>query len=123
MWSGRRASSSRVTGAGHGGPRGRGRTTPPCSPTARPTGGSNRWPSRPTGGRYNAAPQSPLTDPDTKAGKAFRAVRVLAGDTATGQPTAEYVYLLEDVASFDPVAKGDQSEIKISALAWHQPDC
>ena len=55
--------------------------------------------------------------------QAFRAVRVLAGDTATGQPTAEYVYLLEDVASFDPVAKGDQSEIKISALAWYQPDC
>jgi len=87
---------------------------PPCSPSARPTGGSNRWPSRPTGGRNNAAPQSPLTDPDTKDGKAFRAVRVLAGDTATGQPTAEYVYPLEDVASFDPGAKGDQSEIKIS---------
>src|SRR5690348_10331601 len=29
---------------------------------------------------------------------------------------------LEDVAGFDPGAKGDQSEMKLSALAWYGPD-
>ena len=62
--------------------------------------------------------QSPLADPDAKSGKTSRAVRVLAVDTATGRPTAEYVYPLEDVAGFDPGAQGDQSQMKVSAMAW-----
>jgi len=76
----------------------------------------------PDGRTLYATLQSPLARPDTKTGKASRAVRVLAVDTATGQPTAEYVYPLEDVTGFDPGAKGDQPEIKISALAWYGPD-
>jgi hypothetical protein len=76
----------------------------------------------PDGRTLYAALQSPLADPDAKTGKASRAVRVLALDTATGRPTAEYVYPLEDVTGFDPGAKGDESEMKISALAWYGPD-
>ena len=76
----------------------------------------------PDGRTLYAALQSPLAQPDTKTGKASRAVRVLAVDTTTARPTAEYVYPLEDVTGFDPGAEGDQSEIKISALAWYGPD-
>jgi hypothetical protein len=76
----------------------------------------------PDGRTLYTALQSPLARPDDAAGKTSRAVRVLAVDTATGRPTAEYVYPLEDVAGFDPGAKGDESAMKISAMAWYGPD-
>lgn len=69
-----------------------------------------------------AAVQSPLANPDGDAAETSRSVRVLALDTATGEPTAQYVYRMEDVAGFDPAAEGDQSEMKISGLAWYGPD-
>jgi hypothetical protein len=72
----------------------------------------------PDGTTLYTAVQSPLADPDAKSGKTSRAARVLAVDTATGRPTAEYVYPLEDVAGFDPGAQGDQSQMKVSAMAW-----
>ena len=72
----------------------------------------------PDGTTLYTAVQSPLADPDAKTGKTSRAARVLAVDTATGRPTAEYVYPLEDVAGFDPGAQGDQSQMKVSAMAW-----
>ena len=72
----------------------------------------------PDGTTLYTAVQSPLADPDAKTGKTSRAARVLAVNTATGRPTAEYVYPLEDVAGFDPGAQGDQSQMKVSAMAW-----
>lgn len=71
----------------------------------------------PDGRTLYAALQSPLDNPPG-TGARSRAVRVLALDVATGRPTAEYVYRMEDVAGFDPAAKGDQSAMKVSALAW-----
>jgi hypothetical protein len=80
----------------------------------------------PDGHTLYAALQSPLALPGDKAGKKAgsrsRAVRVLALDTASGRPTAEYVYPLQDVAGFDPSADGDESAMKISAMAWYGPD-
>jgi hypothetical protein len=76
----------------------------------------------PDGRTLYAALQSPLADPDENAGQTSRAVRVLAVDTTTGRSTAEYVYPLEDVTAFDPGAKGDQSQMKVSAMAWYGPD-
>jgi hypothetical protein len=76
----------------------------------------------PDGRTLYTALQSPLTDPGEIAGKPARAVRMLAVDTANGRATAEFVYPLEDVTGFDPGAKGDQSQMKISALAWYGPD-
>jgi hypothetical protein len=68
------------------------------------------------------AVQSPLANPDKDTAVKARSVRILALDTATGQPSAEYVYRLEDVTGFDPGAAGDQSDMKLSALAWYGPD-
>jgi hypothetical protein len=76
----------------------------------------------PDGRTLYAALQSPLVNPDRDTAKKSRAVRVLAVDTSTGQPSAEYVYRLEDVTGFDPGAEGDQSQMKVSALAWYGPD-
>ena len=72
----------------------------------------------PDGKTLYTAVQSPLADPGQDTAQTSRTVRVLAVDTATGRPTAQYVYPLEDVAGFDPGAKGDESEMKISAMAW-----
>ena len=69
-----------------------------------------------------AAMQSPLVNPDKDTAAKSRVIRVLALDVATGKPSAEYVYLAEDVAAFDPGAQGDQSEMKISAMGWYGPD-
>lgn len=76
----------------------------------------------PDGRTLYTALQSPRTYPDETAGKSSRAVRVLAVDTATERATAEFVYPLEDVTDFDPGAKGDQSKMKVSALAWYGQD-
>jgi hypothetical protein len=63
--------------------------------------------------------QSPLSNPDDKAGEASRSGRILAVDTASGRPVAEYVYALEDAAAFDPaLGDGDQNEVKLSGLVW-----
>ena len=76
----------------------------------------------PDGHTLYAALQSPLGLPNDKQGGNSRAVRVFAFDLNTGQATAEYVYPLEDVNRFDKGADGDQSEMKISAMAWYGPD-
>ena len=76
----------------------------------------------PDGHTLYAALQSPLGLPNDKQGENSRAVRVFAFDLNTGQATAEYVYPLEDVTHFDKGADGDQSEMKISAMAWYGPD-
>jgi len=66
--------------------------------------------------------QSPLALPDPDAGGRSRVVRLIAFDMATGRATAEYVYPLEDVTGFDKGADGDESDMKISGLAWYGPD-
>jgi hypothetical protein len=63
--------------------------------------------------------QSPLSNPDDQTGDASRSGRILAVDTASGRPVAEYVYALEDAAAFDPALEdSDQSEVKLSGLIW-----
>lgn len=42
--------------------------------------------------------QTPLANPDRAASDSSDVIRILGIDTATGQPVAEYVYLLEDPA-------------------------
>jgi hypothetical protein len=63
--------------------------------------------------------QSPLSNPDEDTGEASRAGRILAVDTATGAPVAEYVYRFEAAPAFDPsLKKKDQNEMKLSGLVW-----
>jgi hypothetical protein len=50
------------------------------------------------------------------------AARIIAFNTQTGQPTAEYVYDMEIVNSFDRRVGGDQSEMKISGMSWYGPN-
>lgn len=76
----------------------------------------------PDGHTLYAALQSPLALPNDDAGGQSKVVRVIAFDTGTGRATAEYVCPLADVTGFDPGADGDQSEMKISSLAWFGPD-
>jgi hypothetical protein len=76
----------------------------------------------PDGRTLYAALQSPRSYPDETAEASSRAVRILAVDTATERATAEFVYPMEDVSGFDPGAKGDQSTMKLSALAWYGQD-
>lgn len=76
----------------------------------------------PDGGTLYAMLQSPLALPDETEGGKSRAVRLLAISSQTGKPTGEYVYPLDDVNQFDPSAKGDESEMKISGMAWYAPD-
>jgi hypothetical protein len=76
----------------------------------------------PDGRTLYAALQSPLGLPDPDAGGRSLAVRLIAFDIGSGRPTGEYVYPLEAVTGFDPGADGDQSEMKISAMAWYGPD-
>ncbi|HEX4247726.1 MAG TPA: esterase-like activity of phytase family protein [Pseudonocardia sp.] len=76
----------------------------------------------PDGHTVYASLQSPLALPNDKAGGNSRTVRLFAFDINTGQATAEYAYPLEDVNRFDEGAGGDQSEMKISAMAWYGPE-
>ncbi|WP_206060609.1 esterase-like activity of phytase family protein [Nonomuraea basaltis] len=65
------------------------------------------------------AVQSPLANPDKKTGKASRVARILRVDLRTGQPTGEWAYKMQDVATFDPAA--EQGDMKISALTVLKP--
>jgi hypothetical protein len=65
-----------------------------------------------------AVVQSPLSNPTKKAGEASRNSRILAVNTATGEPVAEYVYRFQDVAEF---GDDDQDEMKLSGLVWIDP--
>ncbi|MEM9091790.1 MAG: esterase-like activity of phytase family protein [Cyanobacteria bacterium P01_F01_bin.53] len=47
-------------------------------------------------GIFHAFIQTPLNNPDRDAGDASSVIRVLGIDPATGEPVAEYVYLLQD---------------------------
>lgn len=76
----------------------------------------------PDGATLYAMLQSPLALPDETEGGKSRAVRLLAVSTQTGRPTAEYVYPLDDVNAFDPSAKGDESEMKVSGMTWYGPN-
>lgn len=63
--------------------------------------------------------QSPLANPDDDAGEDSRAGRILAVDSASGEPVAEYVYPFEAAEGFDPsMDDNDQDEMKLSALVW-----
>ncbi|MEZ0075816.1 esterase-like activity of phytase family protein [Planotetraspora sp. GP83] len=64
------------------------------------------------------AVQSPLANPDKKTGKKSRVGRILTFDLRSRTVTGEYAYQLEDVTTFDPKVNGDQSEMKISGLAY-----
>lgn len=76
----------------------------------------------PDGRTLYTALQSPLALPNAEAGGSSLVVRLLAFDIGSGRPTGEYLYPLETVTGFDPGADGDQSEMKISAMAWYGPD-
>jgi hypothetical protein len=76
----------------------------------------------PDGGTLFAAMQSPLSVPSLAAGNQSRQVRLISFSTATGQPTAEYVYPMEAVGSFDRGMGGDQSEMKVSGMSWYGPN-
>lgn len=64
------------------------------------------------------AVQSPLANPDKKAAKKSRIGRILTFDLRHRKVTGEYPYRFEDVTTFDPKVNGDQSEMKISGLAY-----
>ncbi|MBO3751771.1 esterase-like activity of phytase family protein [Streptosporangiaceae bacterium NEAU-GS5] len=64
------------------------------------------------------AVQSPLQNPDKKTGDASRIARILTFDIRAKKVTGEYAYQFEDVKTFDPKVNGDQSEMKISGLAY-----
>jgi hypothetical protein len=76
----------------------------------------------PDGATLYAMLQSPLALPDETEGGKSRATRLVAVSTQTGKPRAEYVYPLDDVNTFDPSAKGDESEMKISGMTWYGPN-
>ncbi|HTK65670.1 MAG TPA: esterase-like activity of phytase family protein [Pseudonocardia sp.] len=76
----------------------------------------------PDGRTLYAAMQSPLSVPSLAAGNISRSTRLIALDTQTGRPTAEYVYGMEIVNSFDRRVGGDQSEMKISGMSWYGPN-
>lgn len=59
--------------------------------------------------------QSPLRNPDAATGNASRIIRVLALSTATGMPTAEYVFVTETIQSF---GETNQADMKISETVW-----
>lgn len=65
--------------------------------------------------------QSPLSNPDGKTGDASRNTRILAFDIATEKLTAEWVYRLDVVDTFDPKSAGKPAEMKVSSLAWVNP--
>ncbi len=64
------------------------------------------------------AVQSPLANPDKKTGKKSRIGRILTFDVRSSEVTGEYAYRFEDVTTFDSKADGDQSQMKISGLAY-----
>ncbi|HVF83904.1 MAG TPA: esterase-like activity of phytase family protein [Sphingomicrobium sp.] len=71
------------------------------------------------GARLHLVFQSPLAHPDEQAHAAAQHVRLWTIDTATGVLLAQYLYPLDDPASFRrDVAKGDlqRSDIKVSEL-------
>ncbi|KAA9380137.1 esterase-like activity of phytase family protein [Microbispora cellulosiformans] len=67
------------------------------------------------------AVQSPLANPDKKTAKKSRIGRILTFDLHRRKVTGEYPYQFEDVTTFDPKVNGDQSEMKISGLAYAGP--
>jgi hypothetical protein len=62
--------------------------------------------------------QSPLANPDKKAGERSRAVRILAFDPAAERATAEYVFELDPPTAYTKDKKREQDDVKISAAAW-----
>jgi plastocyanin len=60
--------------------------------------------------------QSPLSNPDKDTGEASRTTRVLAFDTATEQPTAEYVYQFDIATEFDLDPEVVQDDMKLSGV-------
>lgn len=60
--------------------------------------------------------QSPLNNPDKETGETSRTGRILAVDTATGQPSAEFAYVLEEGPAFDPAEGIEQGDMKLSGI-------
>ncbi|GII55367.1 hypothetical protein Pth03_37560 [Planotetraspora thailandica] len=67
------------------------------------------------------AVQSPLANPDMATAKTSRISRILTFDLRSRKVTGEYAYKFEDVTTFDPKVNGDQSQMKISGLAYVGP--
>jgi Esterase-like activity of phytase len=65
--------------------------------------------------------QSPLLNPDRKTGNVSRNTRVLVFDIATEKVTAEYVYRLDVSSEFDPNAKNNPDEMKLSGVVFLNP--
>jgi Esterase-like activity of phytase len=61
--------------------------------------------------------QSPLSNPDKKAGDASRHTRVLVFDIASEKPIAEYVYRFEAIKDFAADPNLSPDEMKLSAVA------
>jgi hypothetical protein len=61
--------------------------------------------------------QSPLSNPDKKAGDASRQTRVLVFDIASEKPLAEYVYRFDAIKDFAPDPNLGPDEMKLSAVA------
>jgi hypothetical protein len=61
-----------------------------------------------------AVVQSPLTNPTTTIGNASRVVRLIAFDTESEAPTAEYAYVMQPVTDF---GNTNATEMKISAIS------
>jgi hypothetical protein len=68
------------------------------------------------GSTLYATLQSPLSNPDRDTGEASRNTRVLAIDSTTGQPVAEYVYQFEIAAEFDADPEVVQDDMKVSGI-------
>jgi Esterase-like activity of phytase len=62
--------------------------------------------------------QSPLSNPDKKAGDDSRNTRVLVFDIPGEKVTAEYVYRLDIAKEFDPRPKMKPDEMKLSAVVY-----
>jgi hypothetical protein len=68
----------------------------------------------PDGKLLYVALQSPLLNPDKKAGESSRNTRILAVDPQAGKVVAEFVYRLQPAAEF---GETNPAEMKVSALA------
>ena len=70
----------------------------------------------PDGSTLVAILQSPLSNPDKDTGAASRVARILVIDSATGKPTAEYAYEMEDGPTFDTGEGIEQGDMKLSGV-------
>ncbi len=70
----------------------------------------------PDGKTLLAVVQSPLGNPDEETGETSRVTRILAVDAITGEPAAEYAYVMESGPEFDPAEGIEQADMKVSGI-------